>query len=89
MLEAEIWLVAKFVLGLGFLHHDDVLDADAEAAVFVVSGFVGDDISWCEWDFGVLDSGADSDGPFMDVQIGSYPVTCAMSVVQSFFLLNS
>ncbi len=67
MLKAEIWLVTELVLGLGLLYHNDVLDADAKTSIFVVAGFVGYDVSRCERDFGVLDSGSDSNGSLMDV----------------------
>lgn len=79
--EAEIWLVPELVLGFSFSNHDDVFDADSETAVFVVTWLVGNYISWSQRDFGELDSGADADGSFMDVQIGANAVTGTVSIV--------
>merc|ERR1712070_858864 len=62
VLEPEIRLLPEPMARRGFLDHDHVLDTNAECAVLVVSRFVGDDVADCEWDFAVLDTGADADG---------------------------
>ena len=81
MLKAQIRLVSKAMFGLDLLDHDDVLDADSEGAIFIVAWLVGDDVAGCEGDFRVLDASADSDGPFVDVEVRAYAVAGAMAVV--------
>lgn len=69
MLKAKVWLIAKFVLRFCFFHHDDVLDSDAEGTVFIVARLIGNHVSGCQRDFGVLDSGSDADWAFVDVEV--------------------
>lgn len=71
---------------LYFLYHDHVLDAHAELAVFVVARLVGEDVARSERYFGVLSAGADADGAFVDIEIGTDTVAGAMAVVKSVFL---
>ena len=84
MLEAEIRLVAEPMCRLRFFRDDHVLDADAEAAVFVVARLVGQDVAGRERDFGKRDARADADGAFVHVEIGADAVACAVAVIQAF-----
>lgn len=67
VLETKVRLVAEFVLRFDLLNHDDILDADTKAAIFVVSRLVGDHVAGGKGNFGILDSSADADGPFVYV----------------------
>ena len=67
VLETKIWLVAKFVFRIYLLYHDDVLDADTEGAIFVVSWLIGDHVSRGKRNLGILNSGSYPDGSFVDV----------------------
>jgi len=40
MLEAQVRLVAKLVLGFDFLHHDNILDSNSEITVFVIARLI-------------------------------------------------
>lgn len=46
MLKSKEGLIAKGVLGLNFLDHDDVLNPDAIAVFHIISWFIGYDVSW-------------------------------------------
>lgn len=81
MFKPQIWFLPKLMLSLYFLDHDDVLGANTEGAVFVVPWFVGDDVSGRERHFRVLDSGADSDGTFVDVEVGAYAMAGSVAIV--------
>jgi len=67
--EAEIRLVTELVLRFRFFHHNDVLDSDAEGAIFIVAWLVGDHVSWSQGDFGILNSCSNADRSFVDVEI--------------------
>ena len=69
MFEAEVWLIAELVLGFCFFNHDDVLDPNAESTVFVITWLVGYHVSRGQRYFGVLDSGANADWSFVDIEV--------------------
>jgi hypothetical protein len=67
VLKAKVWLIAKFMFRFHLLYHDDILDADAKGSILVVSWLVGDDVSGCERNLGILYSGSYAYGSFVDV----------------------
>jgi hypothetical protein len=81
VLEPKVWFVPKLVLCFHLFHHDDVLDADTKGTVFVIARLVRYHVSWGERDFRILDTSSDSDGPFMDIQVRAYAMTCTVAVV--------
>ena len=85
MLEPEIRLIAKPMLRLHLLGHDDVLDADAKVAVLVVSRLVGEHIARLQGHLAVLDARADADGAFVDVEVRAHAVARAVPVVEPLF----
>jgi hypothetical protein len=67
MLKAEVRFLAELVFGFCFLYYNDIFNSDSETPIFIVTWFVRDDISRCKRDFGVLNSGADSDRTFVNI----------------------
>lgn len=85
MLEPQVGLIAKPMLRLHLLGHDDVLDADAKVAVLVVPRLVGQDVARLQGDLAVLDARADADGALVDVEVGAHAVAGAVPVVEALF----
>ena len=82
VLESQIRLVAKTMRRLRFASHDDVLDADAEIAVLVVTRFVREDVAGREGHLAVLDARADADGSLVHVEVGADAVAGPVPVVE-------
>lgn len=85
MLEAKVWLVSKVMFCLHFTASDHVLNPDAKLAIFIVARFIGEDVSSRERDFRILNTGANTDRPFMHVKVGADTVTGSVPVVEAFF----
>jgi hypothetical protein len=67
MLESQIWLVTKLVLGLDFFDEHHILNSDAELAIFVVARLVGENVACCEGNLGELNAGANTNWTLVNV----------------------
>ena len=83
MLESQIRLIAKTMLRLHFLGHDDILDPDPEIAVLVVARLIGQHVAGGQGDLAVLDARADPDGTLVDVEVRPDAVPGAVPVVEA------
>ena len=83
MLEPQIRLIPKPMRRLHFLRHDDVLNADAEIPVLVVSRLVGEHVPRREGDLAVLDARADANRALVHVEVRPDAVARAVAVIEA------
>lgn len=83
ILEAQKGLIAKLELRLDILDDDDVLDANTERPVFVVTRLVRKDLASCEGYFSVVWAVSDTHGAFVNVQVRANAMARAMPEVKA------